>query len=389
MVAFAFLGGIMIAVWSVLSWSSNRRTIMYVSPRSLRSLVCLLVFAFIGVLAPVTKSGDLIEAMRSAALLASWGVVFLCVSGRESRFWLSSDTRTSLLRYFLNLGVLVAALAVVQKVVWQLLGIHLSMRPAFLPRASWGSTFTGYRPTVFSAEPSWLALILLQPLASTLAVIASGNGSWRYLLRATIIASGIAVSQSTGGVLVAVIATVVLFIWIKPSSSTTARGQLLRKLTIIVSFCVFTASATVLIPLLRHRLTQELMVEGQSVFRRFSGYVGAIFVFQRYPLFGVGFGQSELIREMLGGYFEFASSLNWLIASTGLVGVAAFLRAITVLFTRRRLSSGLDEASAGASGILIAVVLSQIFLIAGILLPEFWIPLLLSTFLHGGERQPV
>lgn len=350
------------------------------------------------------------EHVKSSIKLLFWGIFIFCwidiLEDISSNFKISNKAW----KFYINFALLISGIAIFQYIFYKFTGLHLRLNP-FVSQ-SWGVIGGNYRAMAIYGEPSWLGVILLPPLISQGELFLRFN-KFSYLLKFLFLLVGVIVSFSLASF-------IVLGIW---------GGFILSKLfinnfsifllpkikkkkiqTIFVVFCFIIIGGLIflwwiypsIIPRIRSEINYMITnLEGgrhvlTSGTRRFASYEGFWAVLKSSPILGVGFDQVKYISSLTGEYFEVTTSgiFGFIGTSAGILGIILIFYLFKFIwnggYSRKLKIENNPQITLVIAGraIVLALFLEQLFLYAGILNSDFWLPLAFAyLFIKSGYNK--
>lgn len=351
-----------------------------------------------------------IEHVKSSIKLLFWGIFIFCwidiLEDISSNFKISNKAW----KFYINFALLISGIAIFQYIFYKFTGLHLRLNP--FVNQSWGAIGGNYRAMAIYGEPSWLGVILLPPLISQGELFLRFN-KFSYLSKFLFLLVGVIVSFSLASFIVLGIwgGFVLLKLFINSFSMFLLPKIKKKKIqAIFVVFCLIIIGGLIFLwwiyPLIIPRISIEvnnlvsnLAGERQvltSGSKRFASYEGFWAVLKNSPIFGVGFDQVKYISSLTGKYFEATTSgiFGFIGTSAGILGLFLFFYILKFIWNGSKSrketikSDHQSELIVAGRAIVLALFLEQLFLYAGILNSDFWLPLAFAyLFIRSGYSK--
>jgi len=351
-----------------------------------------------------------IEHVKSSIKLLFWGIFIFCwidiLEDISSNFKISNKAW----KFYINFALLISGIAIFQYIFYKFTGLHLRLNP--FVNQSWGAIGGNYRAMAIYGEPSWLGVILIPPLLSQGELFLRFN-KFSYLSKFLFLLVGIIVSFSLASFIVLGIwgGFVLLKLFINNFSIFLLPKIKKKKIqTIFVVFCLIIVGGLIFLwwiyPLIIPRISSEInfmvanLKGGRQILtsgtRRFASYEGFWAVLKSSPIFGVGFDQVKYISNLTGKYFEATTSgiFGFIGTSAGILGLFLFFYILKFIWNANNSkkekikSDHQSELIVAGRAMVLALFLEQLFLYAGILNSDFWLPLAFAyLFIRSGYSK--
>lgn len=353
---------------------------------------------------------DWFEHIKSSIKLLFWGIFVFCWIDITENLCSNFKLSDRVWKLYINLALLISGMAIFQYIFYQITGLHLKLNPFVQP--SWGSMVGNYRAMSIYREPSWLGVILLPSLISQGELFLYSN-KFSYLLKFLFLLSGVIISFSLASYLVfGIWGGFVLSKYFIRCFSIFMVPKIKKKkiLTIFIIFCLVIISGVIffywIYPVVVPRIIIEkniliFYLKGErqlltSGVKRFTSYEGFWTILKHSPFFGVGFDQVKYISRLSGKHFEASTSgiFGFIGTSAGLLGILLIFYLFKFIWNggykgkiKIENNPKIVLVIAGRA-ILITLFLEQLFLYAGILNPDFWLPLSFAyLFIISGYKN--
>lgn len=350
------------------------------------------------------------EHVKSSIKLLFWGIFLFCwidiLEDISSNFKISNKAW----KFYINFALLISGIAIFQYIFYKFTGLHLNLNP-FITQG-WGAIGVNYRVMAIYGEPAGLGAILLPPLISQGELFLRFN-KFSYLSKFLFLLVGVILSFSLASFIVLGIwgGFVLLKLFINNFSIFLLPKIKKKKFqTIFVVFCLIIVGGLIFLwwiyPLIIPRISSEInfMITnfqgGRQVLtsgtKRFASYEGFWAVLKNSPIFGVGFDQVKYISSLMGKYFEATTSgiFGFIGTSAGILGIFLFFNILKFIWngsnSRKKMikSDHQSELIVAGRAIVLALFLEQLFLYAGILNSDFWLPLAFAyLFIRAGYKE--
>ncbi len=410
MISFSETGVVLlIIIWLFHKVTHKNLKVKKISIKMFFLIVSVILIATLGASLHFNQV-NWIEHIKSSIKLLFWGIFIFCwidiLEDISSNFEISNKSW----KLYINFALLISGIAIFQYTFYKFTGLHLKLNP-FIDQG-WGAIGGNYRAMAIYGEPSWLGVILLPPLISQGELFLHFK-KFSYLSKFLFLLAGVVVSFSLASFIVLGIwgGFVLLKLFINNFPIFLLPKIKKKKIqTIFVVFCLIIIGGLIftwwIYPLIIPRISSEMnfmitsLKGGRQVLtsgtKRFASYEGFWAVLKSSPIFGVGFDQAKYISSLTGKYFEATTS-----GIFGFIGTAAGILGIILIFylfkfiwnggySRKLKIENNPQITLVIAGraIVIALFLEQLFLYAGILNSDFWLPLAFAyLFIRRGYKE--
>ena len=383
-----------------------------ISPKSLQIFFLIFSIFLVATIGAILHFDQisLSEHLKSSVKLIFWAIFMFCWVNAVKSIFTDIKFSNRVWTCYLNCALVISGITIFQYIFHQFTGQHLNLNP-FL-KQSWGVIGGYYRATGIYREPSWLGVVLIPPLIAQGKLFFTKN-KVSYLWKFLFLVAGVLVSLSLANFIVLGIWGVFIFLkWIYQELSIFFKIKVKRNefqtisaiffLLIIVVFIIIQWIFPLVLPRIQTEFNAfiynfkygaQILTSGA---KRFASYEGFVAILKRSPLFGVGFDQRDYVSYLVGKYFESTTSgiFGFIGTSAGLIGIILFLYMLKFIWNggekkkiKIREKNQPDLLLIGRA-IVVALLLEQIFLYAGILNADFWIPLAFAyLFVKSGQLE--
>lgn len=402
-VAFLILG------WFFQKTYQGNLKIKKDSIKAIFLVACIILIATLGASFHYNQA-DWMEHVKSSIKLLFWGIFLFCWVDISEDISSNFKISNKAWKFYINFALLISGIAIFQYTFYKITGFHLKLNPFI--NQGWGAIGGNYRAMAIYGEPSWLGVILLPPLISQGELFLRFN-KFSYLLKFLFLLVGVIVSFSLASFIVFGIwgGFVLLKLFINNLSIFLLPKIKKKKIqTIFVVFCLIIVGGLIFLwwiyPLVIPRISSEvnnllsnLAGERQvltSGSKRFASYEGFWAALKSSPIFGIGFDQVKYISSLTGKYFEATTSgiFGFIGTSAGILGLFLFFYIFKFAWNgsngkKEKIKSGhQSELIVAGRAIVLALFLEQLFLYAGILNSDFWLPLAFAyLFIRSGYNK--
>lgn len=340
---------------------------------------------------------NIVEHFRSCVKLIFWGIFMFCWIDIVRGNLIEDKFPQSALRCYLNVAIVISVIAIFQYIFYYIFGEHIQLNPM---GQRWGAIGGHYRATGIYGEPSWLGVILIPPFLIHAQLLYTKE-CLCYLPGFIVILMGIVVSLSLASfAVVGIWGIYILLKWIYVTLAIFLKPKV-RKAQIALFFitCLFILVGSIVLakliyPAIEPRIKAELinrripgyLIEEHALTSgavRLSSFSGFVTVLKHSPLFGVGFDQETYITSLGGKFFSYTGSgiIGFLGTSAGIMGICFMFFIFRIVWNAGNKAgartSEVIQSNLVLTGrtIVVALLLEQLILYAGILNADFWLPL--------------
>ncbi len=350
------------------------------------------------------------EHVKSSLKLLFWGIFIFCWIDILEDISTNFEMSNRAYKLYINFALLISGIAIFQYTFYKFTGLHLKLNP-FIDQG-WSAIRGNYRAMAIHGEPSWLGVILLPPLISQGELFLHFK-KFSYLSKFLFLLAGVVVSFSLASFIVLGIwgGFVLLKLFINNCSIFLLPKIKKKKIqTVFVAFCLIIIGGLIFLwwiyPLIIPRISSEMnfmitnLKGGRQVLtsgtKRFASYEGFWAVLKSSPIFGVGFDQVKYISSLTGKYFEATTSgiFGFIGTSAGILGLFLFFYILKFIWNgnnskkEKIKSDHQSELIVAGRAMVLALFLEQLFLYAGILNSDFWLPLAFGyLFIRSGYKE--